>query len=145
VQFKKNEYNIKEKERERRLTLDKELKKPDKDNIELLKTIEGINPKYAKHVLAGNKLLMEFVKHMGGGIELLEQPVCRRCENPISWDMPDSKGNQRGYCFKCNIHTINPITTREYLLTEVSNLPKEHIEMLLKQAENKNKGDVLDV
>jgi len=143
VLFKKNEYKIKEKEKERRIILDKEINKPDEDNLKLLKTIEGINPKYAQHVLTGNKLLMEFVKHVGGGIELLEQPVCRSCENPASWDLPDSKGNQRGYCFKCHTHTTSPITVKEYLLTEVSNLPKEEIEALLNMAEERNESEVI--
>lgn len=141
--FKKNEYNIKEEEKKRRIILDKELREPDKNNLRLLKTIEGINPKYAEHILNSNKLLMEFAKHMGGGIQLLDQPVCRSCESPASWDLPDSKGNERGYCFNCNVHTINPITVREYLLQEVAKLPKEHIKALITMAEKQNEGEMI--
>lgn len=142
--FKKNEHNINEHNKNRRIILDKQINEPDKENLRVLKTIEGVNPKYAKHMYQGNKLLLEFAKHMGGGIHLLEQPVCRRCESPASWDFPDSKGNQRGYCFKCNIHTVNPTTVREYLMREVIKMPEDKIKMLLSMAEKANEGEVVE-
>jgi len=144
VLYKKNEQNIKENQKKRRIILDKEINKPDENNLRLLNTIKGISPKYADHILNSNKLLIEFAKHMGGGIELLDQPVCRSCESPASWDLPDSKGNQRGYCFNCHVHTTNPITVREYLLTEVAKIPKDKIKVILKMAEKRNEGEVIE-
>lgn len=142
--FKKNDYSIKENQKKRRIILDKELKKPDTNNLKLLKMIQGVNPKYAKHMYQSNELLLQFAKHMGGGIELLEQPVCRRCESPASWDLPDSKGNDRAYCFGCHVHTVNPITVQEYLMREVMKMPEEKIKALLDMAIKKNEGEVIE-
>lgn len=111
-----------------------ELIMPDEGNMAVFKAISNADPKYAKHLTQANELVMLFARHLGGGIELLEQPVCRSCEGVGTWDAPDSKGNPRGYCFGCNVHTTNPITVSKYLLEQVKGMDDATLEMLTKAA-----------
>lgn len=102
-----NNMNIKSDEKAAKVQSD--VKKNDNSNIKLLKLIEKQNPKFANHVIQGNELMESFIKHEGGGIELLEQPVCENCEKVAAW------GKDGAFCFSCKHTTKEPITVREYL------------------------------
>lgn len=125
-----NKYNkqvFDEGERLRKLKLQSELKQDNSMNIGIMKMIEGKDPKYAKHIMKKNNLVMQFAMKLFGGVELLEQPVCPACEIPASWN-----DNASGYCFTCH-RTIPPekvVTVREYLLDQVKGMTEEEIELL---------------
>ena len=123
--FKKKEYNNK-----RNLILDQDLQKDSKSNKIIMRGIEGKNPKYAKHIMKKNELVMRFAEKAYGGIQVLEQPVCRSCEGIATWDFPDSKGNERGYCSGCHVHTTNPVTVHDYLVNEMKVFTEEEVEYL---------------
>ena len=92
-----------------------------------MKSIEKIDPKYAKHMFLKNQLIENFAMHMGGGIDLLDQPVCPHCEKPAAW-------NEGGtaYCFSCNksIPMDKVITVIEYLIEYTNAFTEEQLEVL---------------
>ena len=116
----------------RKSKLEQELLQPNKSNFEALKAIEGIDPKYAKHMFLSNTLIEQFVKHLGGGLDLLNQPVCTHCEKPCAWD----KGGS-AYCFSCNksIPAKDAITVKLYLLQETKGVSDDTLNLYVKGAE----------
>lgn len=107
--------------------LNKTLSTLDEDNIKIMKAIEGADPKYAKHMFLRNELLKKFSLSVGGGIDLLDQPVCTRCERPAAWNIGGS-----AYCFSCNtnIPPNNVITVMEYLMEHTKAFTEEQLEVL---------------
>jgi len=97
------------------------------DNKIILNQIEGTNANYAKHMLNRNPLLEKFAKDVFGGVEILDQPVCRKCERPGMWD----KGGT-GYCFVCGTRTENPITVEQYYIEELK-ATKEQMDTMTKR------------
>ena len=67
----------------RKRKLHHDLNQHDTNNIRAIKAIEGVDPKYAKHMFLGNRLLEQFIKKQGGGLDLLDQPVCPHCEKAL--------------------------------------------------------------
>lgn len=112
-----------------------------KRNQEILKGIGNVNPKYAKHITMRNELVMNFAMKKAGGIEILEQPVCRSCEGVALWDRKTSKGEERAYCFNCNVHTTNPITVQRYLLEHTKMFTQEQLELLLQLGKGNDEND----
>ena len=82
-----------------------------RNNISAMNEIKGLDPKLAKHVLDRNDLINSFAEQALGGIDVLDQPVCRHCERFAAWDQGGT-----AYCFVCGTTTENPITVRAYLL-----------------------------
>lgn len=110
-------------EEARQYKLKKDLEKSHEGNLELLNSLGNTNPKYAKHILAKNELVMTFAKRMYGGIEILNQPVCRSCEGVATWDIGGT-----AYCFNCNVKTNDPISVKEYLIEYTDTFTQEQIE-----------------
>ena len=113
--------------RTRQNKLKKELSILDTGNINIMKSIEKIDPKYAKHMFLKNQLIENFAMHMGGGVDLLEQPVCPSCEKPAAWNE-----NATAYCFSCNksIPSDKVITVMEYLIEYTNAFTEEQLEVL---------------
>lgn len=109
----------------RRFILNKDLSQINSNHINIMDTIEGVDPKFAKHMFLRNQLIENFAKQMGGGINILDQPMCNRCERPAAW-------NQEGtaYCFSCHSTTKDPITVKKYLIEYTKGLPQEQLELL---------------
>lgn len=122
-----NKQVFEEGEKLRRLKLQADLQKDNKTNIDIMKMIEGKDPKYAKHIMAKNNIVMQFAMKLFGGVDLLEQPVCPACEIPASWHDGAS-----GYCFTCHrtIPADKVVTVREYLLDQIKGMSEEQIELL---------------
>jgi hypothetical protein len=121
--------------RVRKAKLDKDLKQVDKSHLEVMKAIEGTNPKYAKHMFLKNDLIENFARQAFGGVEILDQPVCTHCEKPAAWHEGGS-----AYCFSCNktIPAKDVITVLDYLIEYTDTIPPEKLEIL------KKLGDVKD-
>lgn len=100
---------------------------PDNKNIGVMKSISKVDPKYAKHMFLRNELLENFAMQVGGGIDLLSQPVCTHCEKPAAWD---DKGS--AYCFSCNktIPAKDVITVIDYLMEYTKMFTEEQLEVL---------------
>lgn len=95
------------------------------DNVMLMKAIEGVSPALAKHMIDRNDLLKAFAYKVGGGIDILQQPVCGRCEGVGTWGSFDTQvttGERVGYCDACGHVTKNPITVEQYLDEEVKRI-----------------------
>lgn len=93
-----------------------------------MKTIGSVEPKFAKHMFLRNQLIEGFAKTLGGNINILDQPMCNRCEKPAAWN----EGG-KAYCFSCHSTTEKPITVKKYLIEYTKNIPEEMIELLLMQ------------
>lgn len=93
---------------------------PNSRNIALMEKLKGANPAYAKDALTKNELLKVFAYKLGGGIDILKQPVCGRCEMPCTWGTYDYKediGSKDKFATcDCGNITKNPITVEQYLL-----------------------------
>jgi len=101
-----------------------EFNAPNVKNLRILEAINGRDPAYAKHMLAKNDLLQGFAYKMGGGVDILKQPVCGRCEGVGTWGdfsrtVTDGKV---GYCDACGHVTKNPITVEQYLAEYVQSI-----------------------
>lgn len=93
---------------------------PNMRNIDIMEKLKGVSPAYAKDALTRNELLRAFALKIGGGIDLLKQPVCGRCEMPCTWGTYDYKEDlltkDRFATCDCGHVTKNPITVEEYLM-----------------------------
>jgi len=110
----------------------REILEPNARNINALKSIEGVDPKYAKHMFLSNQLMESFIMHKGGGLELLGQPVCPHCEKPCAWDISGT-----AYCFSCNksIPKEKVFTVAQYLIQETKGVDVETLKLYVKEAE----------
>lgn len=108
--------------------LNKELSILDKDNINIMKGIGEVEPKYAKHMFLRNELLKNFAMKASGGVDLLSQPVCTHCERPAAWDKSGS-----AYCFSCNktVPAKDVITVMDYLMEHTKMFTEEQLEQLI--------------
>lgn len=120
---------LEEFKRTRKGMLQKELSTIDTDNLKIMESIDKVEPKYAKHMFLRNELLKKFSLSVGGGIDLLDQPICTRCERPAAWNTGGS-----AYCFSCNtnIPPNNVITLMEYLMEHTKAFGEEELELLNK-------------
>lgn len=111
----------------RKKKLHHELNQDNINTINTLSMIGGKDPKYAKHLLLRDDLVMKFALKMGGGVELLNQPVCPKCEIPAAWDM-----GAKGYCFRCgtSVPADRVVTVRDYLLDQIKGMTVEDLERL---------------
>lgn len=113
--------------RERESKLFNEINAANTSNVKAMKAIGDVEPKYAKHMFLRNELLEKFAMRLGGGINILDQPVCTRCERPAAWDE-----NGSAYCFSCNksIAAKDVITVTKYLMEYTKAFTVEELEIL---------------
>ena len=92
-----------------------------------MKAIQNKDPKYAKHMFLSNELVEKFAKHVVGGVNILEQPVCIHCEKPAAWNEGGS-----AYCFSCGKDTPSNkvVTVRQYLIEQLKGFDVDKLEML---------------
>ena len=107
--------------------LDHELKDINKNTVSTMRAIENVDPKYAKHMFLRNELIEKFAMNIGGGLDILQQPVCIYCERPAAWDIGGS-----AYCFSCNknIPADKVITVMDYLMEYTKTFSEEQLEIL---------------
>lgn len=92
-----------------------------------MKNIEKVSPKFAKHMFLKNQLIENFAMHLGGGMDLLDQPMCPHCEKPAAWNT-----DATAYCFSCHksIAASKVVTVMEYLVEYTDSFTEEQLEML---------------
>lgn len=89
---------------------------PNMKNMKLLDTLGKVNPAYAKHMLTKNDLLKAFAFVSGGGIDIMKQPICERCEMPATWGTFDQTQGEVACTCACGHVTKNPMTFEQYAL-----------------------------
>ena len=113
--------------KEKKLILDNKINTLNTKHNAIMKEIEKVNPKFAEHMFLRNELVEKFAEHMGGGIDILEQPMCSHCEKPATWDK-----DGKAYCFSC--HKSTPadkvITVRQYLTEFLKGFTEEQLKLL---------------
>lgn len=82
------------------------------------------NPAFAKHILIKNDIVKLFALKRYGTIDLLDQPMCVKCEKPATWDTGGT-----AYHHDCGTHIKHPVTMLEYLRSEIK-LSPEQLELL---------------
>ena len=96
---------------------------PNLKNRKLMEQLKGVSPAYAKHAMTRNDLLKAFAFKVGGGVDLLKQPVCERCELPCTWGTYDYKEDlltkDRLATCECGHVSRNPMTVEQYLMEYV--------------------------
>lgn len=99
---------------------------PNARNLAIMDALKGVSPAYARDALTRNELLKAFAYKLGGGIDLLKQPVCNRCEMPCTWGTYDYKediGSDTKYATcDCGHISKNPMTVEAYLLEYVKGI-----------------------
>ena len=128
--FKEQEFN-----NTRDNKLGKELLEVNVKHIDTMNVLDGIDPKFAKHIFLRNELLEKFSKNMGGGVNVLEQPMCGHCERVAAWHI-----GGKAHCFSCNRDTpaSETITVKKYLLEYMKGMTEEQLQMLNKLGGDKN-------
>lgn len=101
--------------------------KVDLGNVRAMKVIEGVDPKFAKHMFLRNQLLQNFAMRATGGIDILDQPMCNHCEKPAAWHTGGA-----AYCFSCGTTTKEPITVEKYLMEYTKMFTDEQLKLMVK-------------
>ena len=111
------------------------------ESVESMKFLKNVNPKYAEHMYHQNRIVEAFAMSEFGGVDVLEQPVCGKCEKP-GWntfnpnfvstgDEDKDRDIKNCFCPACGTTTYNTLSLRDYLLQEL-NLQEEKIEQFEK-------------
>jgi len=109
------------------------------ESAEAMRFLKNVNPKYAEHMYHQNRIVEAFAMSVFGGVDVLDHPVCGKCEKP-GWNTFNPNFKSTGdadkdreirncYCEACGTTTYNTLTLRAYLVQEL-NLQEEKIEQL---------------
>lgn len=92
------------------------------DDLRLFEIIKKVHPAFAKHMVENDKVMkMALGGVFGpGAMDLLDQPMCERCEKIGYWH------GDNGWCRSCGHETKNPITLNQYLLNYTGKLAMEY-------------------
>lgn len=121
---------------------------PKIESVKSMDFLKNVNPAYAQHIYHQNTIVEAFAMSQLGGIDVLEHPICGRCEKP-GWNTTNPNFISTGdvdkdveikncYCVACGTTTYNTRTLREHLIKEL-NVEEEKIEKI----ENSIHGGIL--
>lgn len=97
----------------------------DPRTIAVLKALDEVYPAFAKKLLQGNDLMRILVGCTINPMDILDYPVCGRCETLAVHDVSKQSANgsliEVCRCVKdgCGATTTNPVTVREWLQYEL--------------------------
>lgn len=97
-------------------------------NVKALEKLKDINPKYAEHMYYKNRIVEAFARSYFGGMDILEQPICNKCEKPGFWH-GDKHISNACYCPACGTVTPNATEMRDYLIEQLK-IPDEALAQL---------------
>lgn len=84
-----------------------------RENLRLMREIDDTN-KYLDNKLL-NSIVVDFALNVFGNVNIIDQPVCPRCETPALWDI-----NNNCYCPKCGTFSRNGVLTfKDYIKQEL--------------------------
>ena len=83
--------------------------------------IKKVHPAMAKHIVENDKMMKIALAGVfgDGAINLMDQPMCEKCEKPCFWH------GDGAYCPVCGHQTQNPITFYTYLMNYTGKLGEE--------------------
>jgi hypothetical protein len=98
-------------------------------SVEAMKAIQTVEPKFANHMYHQNRIVEAFAMSVYGNIDVLEQPMCGKCEKP-GWNTIDTSFVSTGdadkdreikncFCPECGSTTKNTLSVRQYLMQEL--------------------------
>lgn len=94
---------------------------PDPHSMGLLKLLKEIYPQFAKRIFQNNKTMELLVMYGMNPMDMLDYPICGRCETLAAWAGYTKSGVHQCKCFAdgCGATTNNPVTMREWMLDEL--------------------------
>jgi hypothetical protein len=100
------------------------------ESVTSMDEIKRVHPKYAEHMYTQNRIVEAFAMSNLGGTEILDQPICGKCEKPgmntinpnfvSSGDIEKDVEVRNCYCESCGSTTYNTLTLRNYMLNELN-------------------------
>jgi len=109
------------------------------ESVNSMKFLKNIHPKYAEHMYHFNRIVEAFAMSEYGGVDILEQPICKKCEKPgmntintnyVSTGDEDKDREVRNcFCESCGTTSYNTLTLKDYLVKEL-NVQIDQIEQL---------------
>ncbi len=100
------------------------------ESVKSMDFLKGVQPKYAEHMFHFNRIVEAFAMSQYGGVDVLEQPICKKCEKPgmntinptfVSTGDEDRDRDIRNcYCEACGTTSYNTITLKDYLVQELN-------------------------
>ena len=125
---------------ERYDALNKVLTMPNSHAMGVMKLLKEYYPSFAKKVFEGNPLMEKIVMANFGSMDILNHPICNRCEalsayfryakNPDGTFIFKEDGRKVGVCrcLKCGSETVNPLTFYDWCLLELKRKAPAHID-----------------
>jgi len=109
------------------------------ENVKSLNYLKNVNPKYAEHMYYKNRVVEAFAMSHFGGVDILFQPMCGKCEQPgfntenpnfiSTGDAEKDRDIVNCYCPRCGTSTMNTLTFRDYLMQELK-MPIEDLKIM---------------
>ena len=100
-------------------------------NVQAVEWLKGAHPSFAEHIWQRNGLVQAIAMERFGGVDVLNLPVCERCEKPGAWHDNDSC-----WCFPCGHRTPKERTKTLYRYIAEDSMPggmaQEEMELLTK-------------
>jgi len=112
------------------------LNAPDPHSIGVYKMLMDIYPAFSKKLFERNELIAHLVMTGNNPMDILEYPICGKCETLALWHgmaQKDGKYYNKCTCIAngCGASTINPITLRDWIALELhKKAPPEFIEAI---------------
>jgi len=99
------------------------------ESVKSMDFLKGVKPAFAEHMFHFNRIVEAFAMSQYGGVDILEQPICKKCEKPgwntvnpnfVSTGDEDADREVRNcFCEACGTTSYNTLTLRNYLLQEL--------------------------
>lgn len=86
------------------------------------KFIDEVYPAFAEKIFKNNSFMERLVMSNYNPIDILDYPICGRCETLAAWDgigRKDGKVYKACSCFNCGSKTVNPVTFRVWMREEL--------------------------
>ena len=97
-------------------------KQADAHALGVLKMLDDVYPAFAKKLLENASFMKNIVLSGLSPIDILDYPVCGRCESLAAWDgsvLKDRVYTKACSCFKCGHKTIGPVVFRDWMIDEL--------------------------
>lgn len=102
----------------------KSFEMPDERSFAVMKMLNDVYPAFASKLFHGNDVMQKLVMSGYNCMDILEYPICGKCETLAAYDgygLKDGKITLRCTCMneKCGHSTLNPPTLKQWLKWEL--------------------------
>ena len=103
---------------------------PDEHSMGVFKMLQDVYPAFSAKLFQGNELMQILVMSGNNPMEILDYPICGRCETLAPYNGIGIKNGRRVLkctCMaeKCGATTLEPVTLREWIRDELKKKVKE--------------------